>query len=429
MGTILKGGAVIEFEPASVEVTDLRIADGKIVARGSGLTPEEGDEVVDLRGKPVIPGLVCAHHHLYSSLARGMPPPAKPPEGFLGVLEQVWWKLDQALDLDGVQVSATVGALEALSCGTTTVFDHHSSPRAISGSLVRVARGMNDVGIRGVLAYEVSDRHGALGREEGLDETVSFQKKARGRFRGMVGAHASFTLTRDALDGLRAAVQSTGTGVHMHVAEDPVDERLSKERHGDSPVARLMEAGLLNPTSLIAHCVHLSWPELSQVISTGAWVVHNPRSNMSNSVGYAPAGKFGHRATLGTDGMGSDMFLEAQTAHLRALDSGAPVDVLRYLANGQRYASQVFGATIGPMREGAVADLVLLDYRSPTPLTAENLASHFVHAFSSRHVEAVMVEGVWRMWGRRPLAINPDEVTQQAREAATAIWSRMATLK
>ncbi len=425
MGTVLKGGFVIELEPATVERVDLRVDDGKIVGRGDSAAPQEGDEVIELKGKVVMPGLVCGHHHLYSALALGMPPPEQPPDGFVQILERIWWRLDQALDLDTVQLSATVGALEALACGTTTIFDHHASPRAISGSLTRVARGLNDVGLRGVLCYEVTDRHGAVGREEGLDETVSFARKAKGRFRGMVGAHASFTLSRDALEGLKSAVDATGAGLHIHLAEDIADERLSFERYGALPVARLLELGLLSPASVVAHAVQLSWPELSQVISTGAWLVHNPRSNMNNQVGYAPAGKFGSRAMLGTDGIGADLFAEAQLAYFRSRDAGQPIDVLKYLANAQRLASQYFGAPIGPMREGAAADLVVLDYKSPTPLTAENLAGHFLFGFSSRQVEAVMVDGIWRMWARRPLSVNAEGVAEQAREAATALWARM----
>ncbi|MBI3186100.1 MAG: amidohydrolase family protein [Myxococcales bacterium] len=428
MGTVLKGGTLVELEPASVEVADLRIDDGHIVSRGPAAA-EAGDEVIELGGKLVMPGLVCAHHHLYSSLARGMPPPAEAPENFLQVLERVWWRLDRALDLDAVQVSSMVGALEALSCGTTTVFDHHASPSAIAGSLTQVARGVNEVGLRAVLCYEVSDRHGAVGREEGLAETTDFLKKARGRFRGMIGAHACFTLSREALEGLKAAVESTGAGLHIHLAEDGVDQRLSFERYGEVPVARLMGLGLLGPSSVIAHAVHLSWPELSQVISTGAWLVHNPRSNMNNQVGYAPAGKFGSRATLGTDGIGSDMFAEAQLAYFRSRDAGQPIGVLHYLRNAQRMATEVFGAPIGPLREGALADLLVLDYRPSTPLTAENLAGHFLYGLSSRHVEAVMIDGIWRMWARRPLSVDGEALSQHAREAAASLWARMAEQK
>ncbi len=429
MSTLLRRGTVIELEPATVEVVDLRVDGGRIVARGSELTPLEGEEVIDVTGKLVAPGLVCAHHHFYLSLARGMPGPERAPETYLETLEATSWRLDAALDHDLVELSGKVGALEALSAGTTTVFDLHASPSCIEGSLIRLARGVNEVGLRAVLGYEATDRHGAVGREAGIEESVHFQRKARGRFRGMVGAHASFTLSDDALHGLRAAVQSTGTGVHLHLAEDPSDDRLSLERFGMSPVGRLLEAELLGPSSVVAHAVHVSWPELSSVIATGAWLVHNPRSNMNTQVGYAPAQKFGMRATLGTDGLGGDMWQEAQLAYFRSKDAGAPLDPLKFLANGHRMASLAFGIPVGPMREGAAADLVVLDYRSPTPLNAQNLPQHLVAAFGARHVESVMVDGMWRMWARRPLSVQPDALALQAREGAASLWARMAELE
>lgn len=425
LGTVLKGGYVVELEPALVERVDLRIEGERIVARGPDLTPGPDDEVVALSGKLVFPGLVSAHHRLYAVLGRGMPRP--PLETYQDILEQVAWPYENALDLDAVQVAGCAGGLEALQCGTTTVCDLHSSPKAISGSLVRLARGLHEVGVRGVLAYAVSDRQGALGREEGLEETVSFAKKAKGRFRGQVGAAPCFTLGPDALSGLAEALKALGDGgLHLPLAEDPLDERLSNENYGASPVSRLLEAGLLSPKSQLAHVGHLDWADLAQVIATGAWLVHTPRANQGLEVGYAPALKFGARATLGADGVSADLFAEAQAAYLRSREAGQPIDVLRYLANGHRMASQIFDASVGPMREGSLADLLILDYLPATPLTAENLAWHVVFGLGSRHVEAVMVDGVWRMWARRPLSVSPSVVAEQAREAASAVWARMA---
>ncbi len=425
MGTILKGATLVEFEPAMVEVADLRVEAGRIVARGTDLPAGEGDEVIALGGKVVMPGLVSARHQLYSTLARGMPVPDRLPEDFEAQQKATWWRLQQALDLDAVQAAAAAGALEALGAGTTTVIDQHASPGAIDGSLLRVARGVNEAGLRAVLSYEVSDRNGALAREEGLAENVAFVRKARGRFRGLIGAHASFTLSRDALEGLREAAQATGAGLHLSIAEDPSDERLSFERYGEVPVARLLHYGLLSPNTLAAHAVHLSWPELSQVISTGTWLVHVPRANMSAQAGYAPAGKFGARAALGTAGEGGDLFAELQAAVSRSRDAGQPISVLRYVANGHRIASQFFGEPIGPLREGAIADLVVLDYRPATPLTEATLPAHLTNGVGARHVESVMIDGVWRLWARRPLSINPDVAAEQAREAARAVWTRM----
>ncbi|WP_257448232.1 amidohydrolase family protein [Archangium lipolyticum] len=423
MGTLLKGGIVVELEPACVERVDLRIEGERIVARGPDLPAAPDDEVIALSGKLVFPGLVSAHQRLHASLGRGMPRPKL--DGYQDLLEQVRWRYEDALDLDAVQVAATAGGLEALQCGTTTLFDLHSSPQAIQGSLLRLGRGLHEVGVRGVLAYAVTDRKGAVGREEGLEETVSFTRKARGRLRGQVGAAPLFTVSNEAMEGLGEAVRSTNTGLHVPLAEDPLDEKLSVERYGSSPVTRLVEGGMLSPQALLAYVGHLSWPELAQLLPSGAWLAHTPRSNMESEVGYAPALKFGHRATLGADGVSADMFAEAQAAWLRSRDAGQPIDVLRYLANGQRLASQVFGSQMGLMREGSVADLLLMDYQPATPLTAENLAWHVVFGLGSRHVESVMVDGVWRVWARRPLSVNPSVVAEQAREAAAAVWARM----
>src|SRR6185369_11036470 len=150
--------------------------------------------------------------------------------------------------------------------------------------------------------------------------------------------------------------------------EDPTEEARSKERYRHTPLERLKEAGLLTERTVLAQCVHVSWPELSSVLDLGAWLVHSPRSNMASQTGTAAAAKFGVRGCLGTDTETLDVLLEAQTAWLRARDAGQPIDVLRWLSNGHRLASIAFGVTLGPLREGAVADLAVYDYRPPTPL-------------------------------------------------------------
>jgi cytosine/adenosine deaminase-related metal-dependent hydrolase len=192
------------------------------------------------------------------------------------------------------------------------------------------------------------------------------------------------------------------------------------------PLARLQRLGLLSAKTLVAHAVHLSWPELSKVISTGAWLVHAPRANMDSQVGHAPSGKFGARAALGAAGQGGDLFAELQVAVQRSREAGQPIHPLRYVANGHRIASQVFGERIGPLREGAVADLLVMDYRPATPFGADTLAAHLVNGMGSRHVESVMIDGVWRLWARRPLSVDPETTAEQAREAAAAVWARMA---
>ena len=192
----------------------------------------------------VTPGLVCAHHHLYSALARGMPAPPATPTTFREVLELVWWRLDVALDLDLIRWSAMLGALEALECGTTAIIDHHESPTAIEGSLDVIAAACAEVGVRASCAYGVTDRHGAAGAAAGLAEN---ERYLRSGGRGMVGVHAAFTCSDATLDAAAGLAADLGVGVHIHVAEGPDDAEAAE---------RL--AALSRDDWLIVHGVHLS---------------------------------------------------------------------------------------------------------------------------------------------------------------------------
>src|SRR5262245_36970680 len=99
MGTLLlKNATAVCFDPPALEACDLRIASGRVAARATQLSPLPEDEVIELGGKLLLPGLVCAHTHLYSSLARGMPAPKQSPGNFHEILKYIWWRLDRALD-------------------------------------------------------------------------------------------------------------------------------------------------------------------------------------------------------------------------------------------------------------------------------------------------------------------------------------------
>src|SRR5262249_26221421 len=134
---------------------------------------------VDVTGCIVTPAFVVAHTHLYMSLACGMPPPPSTPRTLADHLQWVWWALDKALDDDLVGISASLGAAMAAKAGAACVIDHHSSPRAIAGSLDRIETALDEIGIRGVLCYETSDREGRGRRDGGLAENKRFLEKVR----------------------------------------------------------------------------------------------------------------------------------------------------------------------------------------------------------------------------------------------------------
>jgi putative selenium metabolism protein SsnA len=429
---LLQHAVCVTLTPRSVESTDLRIRGGVIVERGRRLTPKRGEEVYDLAGRVVMPGLVCAHTHLYSSLSRGMPMPARTPANFLEILRKIWWKLDRALDEESIYYSALAGALDAARCGTTTIIDHHASPSFIAGSLDIIKEAVAKIGTRGVLCYEVTDRGGKKKRDQGLDENERFIRanKKNGLFRGLVGAHASFTLSDESLRLCGEMASRYDTGVHIHAAEDMHDEYHAWETHDCSVIERLARFQILRKGSILAHCVHPSSRDIAIARAAGCSLVHNPRSNMNNRVGYAPIHLFGKQGALGTDGFPADMFEESKFAFHKRQDSHMPqpVDVLSLLDGGQRAVSGIFGGAFGTLAAGAAADLVVLDYQAPTPMTQKNCGGHFLFGMQSSMVESVMTAGKWIVKDRAVVGIDADAVYEKARRAAKKLWKRMEKL-
>ncbi len=284
------------------------------------------------------PGLVCAHHHLYSALARGMPPPPQQPHNFLQILENIWWRLDVALDLDMIEWSAKLGALEALEAGCTAIIDHHESPSAIEGSLSVIADACNEVGVRVNTAYGITDRHGAEGAERGLAENERYLAELAasvdtGMRRGMVGVHAAFTCSDDSLAAAADLARRHGVGVHIHVAEGP-----------DDLGAETRLADLTTDEWLLIHGVHLPTDH-----GLSGTIVHNPRSNMNNSVGYANPARFSNRVALGTDGIGADMLSEFELAYVRHREANidaSPDTAWGWLEAGRELFPEVANDTV-----------------------------------------------------------------------------------
>jgi len=263
-------------------------------------------------------GFVNAHTHLYSGLVPfGMPAPADPPADFTAILERVWWRLDRALDARALQIAAQWYVAEALQLGTVGLVDHHESPRLIEGSLDILADVCQAAGMPAVLCYGATERNG--GRDEarrGLAECRRFiETNTRPLVRGVVGLHASFTVSDDTVREAAALCRALDTVLHVHVAEDVADVADAVRRGFDGPLERFDRLGALPAGSILAHGVHLSEPQVRRADELGCWLVQNPRSNRDNRVGYARALRASGRVALGTDGYASD--LPAEQAALR----------------------------------------------------------------------------------------------------------------
>ena len=426
---LLTGGAVAtSLDPPVVLEADVLVEDARIAALG----PEAGRTGAvrhDCSGCLIVPGNVCAHTHLYSALSRGMPYTLEPPATFLEILQRVWWRLDRALDEETIRASALLGGMEALLHGTTTLFDHHASPNAVDGSLDMIADALGGLGLRSVLCYETSDRDGPAVAAAGIDENRRFLERVRHERprlqRGLVGAHASFTLSDETL----AACVALGGGLHIHASEGPADEQDADSRFSLRVAERLALAGALGPETLLAHGVQFDESEAALVRAAGARLVHNARSNMNNGVGHAHDALLGQHVALGTDGIGADMFEEARTAFFRLreddVEAGATWPLARLAESGRLAGSLFAEPLLGQIVPGAPADLVVLDYDAPTPLHSASLAGHWIFGLSSRWVRDVLVDGDWAVRDRRLACADQAELAASAREAARRLWKRL----
>jgi putative selenium metabolism protein SsnA len=392
---------------------------------------------VDAHGGLIMPGLVNLHHHFYSALARGFDPGA-PMGNFAEVLDRLWWRLDRALDSETIGISAELSASDCIRWGCTTVFDHHASPSCISGSLDIIADALETAGLSAVLCYEVTDRNGRLGATEGLDENLAFieARRAHPRVRGTIGLHASFTLCDDTL-ALAADRRPESSGCHIHVAEDPVDVDASRAAFGRGPVERLMQFGLLDERTLLAHGIHLGPEDYRTIAQHQGVVVHNPESNANNGVGHLDViqvAQHGCLVGLGTDGMSSSMFRALRAAFLahRAArgDPGAGFDVLPDLLGNNVVAARRFfdEPLLGELTPGAPADLIVIDAQPPTPMGGVNLFGHLVYGATEYPVRHTVARGRVVLEEFTHTTIDAERLAIRAREVAPGLWKRIAAL-
>jgi putative selenium metabolism protein SsnA len=386
-------------------------------------------------GAYLSPGLVCSHTHLYSALARGLMVDIAPSKDFAQQLRNLWWRLDRAIDLPILEASGLAGCADALACGVTTLVDHHAGPEAIDGSLSVLRRAYEEVGIRGLLCYETTDRNGAEGARAGIRENIRFAREIdsaraageRPLVDGCIGGHAGFTVGDDTLAELGDAVRSTGRGIHIHLGEDKYDAVDSRYRYGKDLAVRMDEAGCLGPKSIVGHGVWLSESEAELLNARQCFLAHNARSNMNNAVGYNALLPRFKNVVLGTDGMSADMLEEFKFACFRHRESGGPWwpgDFLRCLDRGNRLMERYGGGALGRVAAGFAADLVLWDYDPPTPLIGGNLAGHLAFGLSSRSVRSVMVAGEFAIEDRRP-RFDAGRIAALAREQTHRLWKRM----
>lgn len=381
-----------------------------------------------------MPGLINTHNHIYSAMARGLSVKGYNPKNFMDILHGLWWELDYKLNIEQIKQSADVSYIDCIKNGVTTVFDHHASYGAIKDSLFVISESAKNLGVRTCLCYEVSDRHGEDKMKEAVKENVEFInatiKDNSEMVKGMIGLHAAFTLSNETLEYC-ATNKPDEVGYHIHVAEGIDDIYDSLQRHGKRVVNRLFDMNILGKKTIAAHCIHINNAEIEILKNTDTVVVHNPESNMGNAVGCPPVLELmekGVMVGLGTDGYTNDMVESMKVAnilhkHNKCNPSVAWGEIPTILFDNNRtIANRYFNKTLGVIKKGACADIIVTDYNPLTPMDASNIDSHILFGMNGRSVTSTIINGKVLMKDRVLVNIDEEEVLEKSRELAKKLW-------
>jgi putative selenium metabolism protein SsnA len=397
-------------------------------------------ESVDATGQIVMPGLVCSHSHLYGMLLRGASLDITPPSDLTQILQRIWWPLDEAMNYEDAYASALVATVEFAKSGVTMFADTYSGPNSISGVLDKISEAVEEVGIRGFVAFEATERHSKDEGLSGVKENARFaemiSKKPESKTMPLFSIHASFTVTDELIRDVKKTAERFHAPITIHASEGLGDLHHNLENYGKRTIERLADLGLLGSNVILAHCVHLNSKEIELIAETKTGVAHNPMSNMLNAVGVAPVQQMlAQKITvgLGNDGYIFDMFENMRAAFLlhrvfsrdpNAIDSYSVLEMATI--NGAR----LYGIEndVGSLEIGKKADIILIKPNIlPTPLTSATVVGHIINTVDGDDVEHVFVEGKQIVKNKRLLSFDEQKAQQISQTAATHLWTRLRT--
>ena len=399
-------------------------------------------EVLDASGRIVMPGIVCSHSHLYGTLLRGASLKVTPPSDFTQILQRVWWPVDEALNFEDAYASALVASVEFAKSGVTTFADTYSGPNAITGVLDHIARAVDEVGIRGFVAFEATERHSKDEGAKGVQENVRFAEKTyskhESKAKPLFSIHASFTVSDDLIKRVKVLAAKYMVPITIHASEGLGDLHHNMENYGKRTVERLRDVGLLGPDVVLAHCVNLDENEINTIAQSKTGVAHNPMSNMLNAVGVAPILRMLEKKInvgLGNDGYIFDMFENMRSSYLlhrvyhknpNAID---PYTVLQMATvNG----AKLYGMEndLGSIEAGKKADIIIIKPSVlPTPLNASSVVGHLVNTVDGDDVETVLVDGKPIVKNKQLLTVDQEKAQSISQNAAAKLWERLETMK
>lgn len=438
---LIKNGLVITMDKDRRIITDGSVAidDGRIVSVKRGRAGRsKPEEVIDARGKIVMPGLTCSYTRLHGMFLHSTQLKIEPPSDFAQIQQRAHWPVEEAITKEDAHAGTLFSCLQFLKTGTTLFAGTISASNAMPGLLDKIASAVEHSKIRGIIAFEATERRthaeGARGTRENERFVRKVKKERVHRVQGMFSINASSTVSDELLRYVRELANRYKVPVTASASEGLADVYRNYECYGKRTIERLNDAGLLGTDVVLAHSVHVNDDELGVIKKRGAKVAHNPMSNMLNAAGIAPVVKMlsvGIPVGLGTDGYFLDGFENIRAAYLlqkvashdpRAL---SPLEVLEMatVKGAELYGLQ---NELGSIEHGKLADIIILNPAlSPIPLRSDNVVGYVVNAVGGGNVETVIVGGNVVMSNRKIQTVDEAEVAKMVKKSTEKIWQKL----
>ena len=437
---LIKNGLVLTMdrERRIIREGAIAIEKNKIVDVGKSsdlVKSVRADKVIDASGRIVMPGLVCTHCHTHSKVWMGIPTP--PATELYSILSTGWWPmLEDQLTKKDVYNIARFACLEMITLGTTMVCDVMEAPKGLPGILDSEANGFREVGMRGIVCQEATERiskeNGELGIRENADFAKKWNKDPNALVKGMLCVHTTFTCSLEMLKRVRRLADELRCGITLHVEESVYEVDYCKKTYGKPSVPLLNEIGFLGPDVLAAQCVQTTEEEIKTLAKRGVKVAHNLQTNMETGGGIPRVPQMldaGLTVSVGNDGFIPDMFEVIRGVFMT--HKGVTRDVNVLPADKCMDMVTIEGAKalgmereIGSLEKGKKADLIIMRFPTVTPLIPDSVYYQIMTLARGETVETSIIDGRIVMENRKVLTADPEEVMKNCAETSLDIWNR-----
>jgi len=386
----------------------------------------EADQTIDGTHFALLPGLVNTHTHAAMTLFRGY---ADDMELHDWLREKIW-PLESKFQPDDIYWGTKLACLEMIRSGTTCFNDMYFH-------LDMQAKAVEGCGIRAVLSEGFVDMLKPDLGEELLTKTLRLIGEVKDmnceRIIPALGPHAIYTVSKESLQRIKEISEEEDLLIHFHLSETRQEVENCRKEHGKSPVNFLKDIGFLGPKLLCAHSVWLEDGEIGLLAEEGVKISHNPVSNMKLAVGgtipYGQMKEARMNVSLGTDGAASnnnlDMFESMKFASLLqkyAFNDSTLMPAVEAFQMATVNGAEALGINAGTIQVGKLADLILVDLRSPALNPNHNLISNLVYSAGGSCVDTVICDGKILM--REGRVEGQEETIEGARKAAQDLLHR-----